>query len=118
MKPIKFKKSNAEIAKNQDEYLTLPAEIREDGEVISCWKFSFKERVQVLFGKNLYISMLTFKKPLQPLRPMIGYEEKEFTFWDINESGEKTNERTVKESNLTEEEKQILEANNIHIHLN
>lgn len=68
MKPVKFKHQNVEFAKDQDEYNTLPA-LRIDspqGEVISCWKVSFKERIKVLFFGRVWLSLMSFNKPLTP----------------------------------------------------
>lgn len=68
MKPVNFKHQNAEFAKNQPEYGTLPA-LRIDspeGEVISCWKLSFKERLRVLFLGKVWMSLMSFNRPLTP----------------------------------------------------
>lgn len=70
MKPIKFKESNVSFGDNQKEYLPLPAFRDEDGQVITCWKLSFKERIQVLFSGKLWITMLTFNKPIMPILPL------------------------------------------------
>jgi hypothetical protein len=66
MKPIKFKEQNCTYAENQDEYGNLPAFKDENGVVISCWKLSFKERVRILFYGNMWLSLLSFNKPLTP----------------------------------------------------
>ena len=71
MKPINFKETNRIIAKNQPEYLPLPAYVTEEGKAISCWKLTPWERLQILFKGKLWISILTFNKPLQPLLPSI-----------------------------------------------
>jgi hypothetical protein len=78
MKPIKFEGYNIIIAKDQKEYLPLPAfhsniYNREDetGNVVSCWKLTWRERVKLLFTGRLYLSQLTFNQPLQPQRPHI-----------------------------------------------
>jgi hypothetical protein len=73
MKPIKFKESNVTFAENQKEYLPLPAFRNNDGEVISCWKITFLERIKLLFTGKLWLSCLTFNQPLQPLLPMVNY---------------------------------------------
>lgn len=68
MKPIKFKHQNIVFAKDQPEYNQLPA-LKLDsprGEVISCWKLSFKERVKVLFLGRIWLSIMSFNKPLTP----------------------------------------------------
>lgn len=68
MKPTKFKEQNVVYAENQPEYTPLPAlKINsENQEVISCWKLSFKERIEVLFLGRIWLSLLTFGKPLTP----------------------------------------------------
>jgi len=68
MKPIKFKHQNIVFAKDQSGYQPLPA-LRLDtpeGEVISCWKMSLKERVKVLFTGHVWVSLMSFNKPLTP----------------------------------------------------
>lgn len=67
MKPIKFKESNATYAKDQDQYLDLPALKYDDGTVVSCWELSFKEALKLLFNRKLYVAVLTFNMPLQPM---------------------------------------------------
>ena len=66
MKPVKFKEANMTYAENQPEYLPLPVHKTKGGEVISCWKLSLMERLRVLFAGNVWLSSLTFNKPLQP----------------------------------------------------
>jgi len=68
MKIIKFKKCNATYAKDQPEYLPLPAHRADDGRVTSCWGLSFWERIQVLVSGRMFLQVLTFNKPLQPLK--------------------------------------------------
>lgn len=68
MKPIEFKHQNVVFAKDQPEYQPLPA-LRIDspqGEVISCWKMGFKERIKVLFTGVIWVSLMSFNKPLTP----------------------------------------------------
>lgn len=65
MKPISFEGQNSEIAKDQDEYQTLPA-LELDGHVISCWKLSLKERFMIIFTGRIWVNIWTFGKPLQP----------------------------------------------------
>jgi len=52
MKPIKFKEQNRIWAKEQPEYLPLPSHTTEKGEVISCWKLNFKERIDCPFQEE------------------------------------------------------------------
>jgi len=66
MNVIKFKECNVIYAEDQPEYLPLPVHRDDNGNVTSCWKLSFKERIRVLFNGRIYLSLLTFNKPLQP----------------------------------------------------
>lgn len=68
MKPIEFKEQNVVYAKDQPEYVPLPAFKSDDpmGQVVSCWKLSFTERLRVLFTGKLWVSLATFHKPLTP----------------------------------------------------
>ncbi|MBA4852060.1 hypothetical protein [Emticicia sp. BO119] len=68
MKPIHFLGQNTVYAKNQPEYQPLPGFKADSpqGEFISCWKLSFKERLMILFTGKLWVSLMTFNKPLTP----------------------------------------------------
>jgi formate-dependent nitrite reductase cytochrome c552 subunit len=68
MKPTKFPEQNVTFAENQPEYLPLPAFKNDSsqGEVISCWKLTFKERLIILFKGYLWVQLLSFNKPLTP----------------------------------------------------
>jgi hypothetical protein len=66
MKAIDFKEANTEFAKDQPQYKTLPALKTNDGEVVTRYKLSFKERVKVLFTGEIWHGQLTFNKPMQP----------------------------------------------------
>jgi hypothetical protein len=68
MRPIPFKHQNIVFAKDQPQYLPLPA-LRLDtpeGHVITCWRMSFPERVKVMFTGVVWMNMLSFNKPLTP----------------------------------------------------
>lgn len=68
MKPIEFKHQNIVFAKEQPEYQPLPA-LKIDspsGEVISCWKLTFKERIKIVFTGRVWLSLMSFNKPLTP----------------------------------------------------
>ena len=71
MKPIKFKGHNSEVAKDQDEYITLPAYIscNPTGDVTTCWKLAWWERLVILFTGRLWWNQLTFRTQLQPVQP-------------------------------------------------
>jgi hypothetical protein len=66
MKPVEFPQQNVVFAKDQPEYLPLPAFKTHDGEVTSCWGMTWRERLRVLLTGRIYISNLTFNHPLQP----------------------------------------------------
>ena len=73
MTPIGFPEQNAVLAKDQPQYLPLPVhrELTLPGTVISCWRLTLRERLQVLFTGRLWLSQLTYGSPLQPQRPSI-----------------------------------------------
>lgn len=68
MKPIEFEHQNTVYAKEQSEYMPLPALKIEgpEGHVVSCWKMSFLERVKVLFTGVVWLDLLSFNRPLTP----------------------------------------------------
>jgi hypothetical protein len=68
MKPIEFKHQTVVFAKDQPEYQPLPALKLDtpEGEVISCWKMSLKDRFKVLFTGCVWCSLMCFNKPLTP----------------------------------------------------
>jgi hypothetical protein len=74
MKPVTFPSQNVVYAENQPEYIPLPAYRSKDGHVTSCWKFSWRERLRILFGARLYWTQMTFNEPLQPVRPSLDFE--------------------------------------------
>lgn len=70
MKPIDFPESTILIAKNQKEYETLPA-YKNETETISRWRFTWRERLRILFGAGLWIRQMNFGEALQPQLPQI-----------------------------------------------
>lgn len=72
MNPIKFKEHNKIYAEDQEPYIPLPVYEDEDHEVIHCWKLSVKERLHILFTGKLWINVLNFGQPLQPIMPMVN----------------------------------------------
>lgn len=74
MKAIDFRESNAIYAKNQPEYLQLPSYKTPDGIVTACYKPTFREALQLLFGAKIWLSVMTTNKPLQPQRLVVGSE--------------------------------------------
>lgn len=55
-------------AKDQPEYIPLPAWKGEDGTVVTRWHLSPWERFRVLFGGSIWLTLLTFNRPLQPVK--------------------------------------------------
>lgn len=55
-------------AKDQPQYNPLPAIKTTDGEVITRWKLSLRERLIVLFSGSIWLNLLTFNSPLQPIK--------------------------------------------------
>jgi len=71
MKPVEFKEQNVIYAKDQPEYLPLPARRCDDTDgvpVISCWKLNFFERIRILFVGKIWMMLLSFGRPLTPSR--------------------------------------------------
>lgn len=55
------------FAKDQSQYKPLPAVLLTDGEVITRWSFSWRERLKILFGGSVWLTIYTFNQPLQPI---------------------------------------------------
>lgn len=72
MEIVTFKECNTVYAENQPEYLSLPAYRADDGRITSCWKLSFFERLKVMFRGKVFLQVLTFNQPLQPLLMLVN----------------------------------------------
>jgi hypothetical protein len=70
MKPITFPGVTVTWAKNQPEYLPLPAYTDEE-QTITCWQFTWWERLVILFRGRMWLSQLNFGRALQPQRPSV-----------------------------------------------
>jgi hypothetical protein len=55
------------IAKDQPEYRPLPSVCTPDGRVITRWQPSDEERALIAAGEDLYLTILTFNQPMQPI---------------------------------------------------
>lgn len=55
------------FAKDQPQYQPLPA-LPVDDYVITRWRLNWLERLRALFIGDLYLTIKTFKQPLQPIR--------------------------------------------------
>lgn len=82
MEPIKFEGVNVVYGENQPEYMPLPAEKRIPektdrffGEVLTCWKLSPEELKKIQETGIIWLSLLTFGQPLQPI--MLSVEKPE-----------------------------------------
>lgn len=62
-------------AANQAEYQPLSTWRKPDGAVISRWRLTWRERLRVLLGGDLYVEVLTFGGPLQPIFMTFAEEE-------------------------------------------
>ncbi len=56
------------FAKDQPEYFPLPAYRSEDGYVVTRWKLTLCERIRVLLRGDIWLSVLTYNRPLQPVK--------------------------------------------------
>lgn len=72
MNPIAFKEHNCVFAKDQPEYLPLPA-FRDAKGTVSCWKLTWWERVRLLFTGLVWCCISNGAKPLQPQRLTVQY---------------------------------------------
>ena len=70
MKLIEFPEQTLIIAEDQKEYLPLPAYVfrNTEGEIVCCWKLTWRERIKILFSGILWHHVLTFGQALQPLQ--------------------------------------------------
>lgn len=69
MTPIEFNEQTVVFAKDQPEYLPLPAHVDGQGIVTSCWRLGLRERLRLLFTGRLWLQQMAFGQPLQPQRP-------------------------------------------------
>jgi hypothetical protein len=71
VKIIEFPEQTVVFAKDQPEYLPLPAHrFANDpkGRITCCWRMTWRERFRVLCTGVVWHEILTFGKPLQPQR--------------------------------------------------
>ncbi len=68
MRLVEFPQQTIVIAKDQPEYMPLPAHCFGDaqGRIAFCWSVPWKERVRLLFTGRIWHQVLTFNMPLQP----------------------------------------------------
>ncbi len=63
---VEFPEQTVIFAKNQPEYLPLPAHVDNLGTVTCCWELSDDEIAQLIETRKIWHQILTFGKPLQP----------------------------------------------------
>lgn len=70
MQLIEFPEQTTVIAKDQPEYIPLPAYLtfNDKGEIVCCWGLTMRERIRVIFTGRIWHHVLTFSQPLQPQR--------------------------------------------------
>lgn len=81
MRPIDFPGSNVVIAKDQPQYIPLPALVADQG-VYFCWQLTWKERLKLLLTGKLWHNVKTFGGPLQP--QMLHVDEPELVKINAN----------------------------------
>lgn len=70
MQPLNFEGANIVFGANQPEYIPLPAERvgkPETGQINTCWELSPDELKQIQETGKIWVSLLTFGQPLQPV---------------------------------------------------
>jgi len=68
MKAIEFPEVNLRIAEDQDEYMTLPAYMNpHEGSITSCFELDDDEIEEIVKSKKLFIKVLNFGQPMQPI---------------------------------------------------
>lgn len=67
--------SEVTFAKDQPEYIPLPAIKFQDGLVVTRWSLSLADRIKILLGGSVYLGMLTYNRPLQPIRISTSVED-------------------------------------------
>lgn len=75
MKAIDFEERTHLIAEHQEQYQTLPAFVGTgaDGQMVFCWKLSWRERFKLLVTGRLWHAVLTFRNDLQPQQLLVDY---------------------------------------------
>ena len=69
MQPLNFDGANIVYGAKQPEYIPLPAEYRggKSGEILTCWELSPEELQRIQETGKIWVGVLTFGQPLQPL---------------------------------------------------
>lgn len=76
MYPIEFPEVNVKIAEKSEEYQTLPAFWnQEDGSMTFCFKLSEDEINRMYATGEVWMKVITYNKPLQPIGLSTNKEE-------------------------------------------
>ena len=67
MKPIEFEGADMVFGKNQPEYMPLPAKQIDDKTIMTCWELSDEDILLINSSKKIWLGIMTFGKPLQPV---------------------------------------------------
>ena len=69
MQPLNFEGANIVYGAKQPEYIPLPAEYRggKSGEILTCWELTPEELQRIQETGKIWVGVLTFGQPLQPL---------------------------------------------------
>lgn len=68
MRSVGFDGQNHTFAVSQVPYKPLPCHITPDGIVTTCWSLTPWERVKTLLTGRVWAQVLSFNKPLQPMK--------------------------------------------------
>lgn len=66
MRLIEFPGQTVVIAKDQSEYLPMPAHISSESVVTCCWHLTLRERWRILWRGILWHQIMTFGSRVQP----------------------------------------------------
>lgn len=82
MEPKKFDGANCVYGANQPEYQDLPAQRYGGslGQVVTCWQLSPEELQKVQETGEIWLSLLTFGNPLQPVMLTVEKPDKYVDF--------------------------------------
>lgn len=75
MTPVEFPQQTVILAKDQQQYQPLPAHVTVTGVITSCWEMSQAEVDELVRTRKLWISVLAFGAPPQPIRPSADIPE-------------------------------------------
>ena len=67
MKPVKFAEQNITFIVDDPEIADLPACFDDEaGVVVSCWKPTWRERLNLIFGRPVWLLVMSARPPRHP----------------------------------------------------